>query len=349
MTPPTSPKVSIILPVYNAGEHLHQCLQSLIGQTLKEIEIIAVLDCPTDGSDRVVREYAARDPRIHVIENEQNLNIGLSRNRGIEAARGEYIGFCDHDDYAKPDLYEQLYLTCREYEADIAICNVGYLYTPSGQCQFIAQPSGHGAVLKDTLLRRALRVQPYSATLTIWNLLFSRQFINRQRLRFHDNRHITSEDGLFLITAYLGTDQVAHCPSPAALYTHVLWSGNTGQTYAYRNLAHTANYATALHHVLTLHDSALQHAYRLDTAEGIVRLLYTAFRHEMRFKGFRYALRQACLAGHNEAVHRLIAPYRSWSGAKHACRILPPTKLAFACLLHLAHLTGKRQKHQTTE
>ena len=96
-------------------------------------------------------------------------------------------------------------------------------------------------------------------------------------------------------------------------------------------------------------DPALQHAYRFDAAEGTVRQLYSAFRREIRFKGFRYALQQACLAGHNEMVHHLVAPYRSWNGTKQACRTLPPTKLAFACLLHLAHLTGIRIRHQTPQ
>ena len=72
-----TPKVSIIVPIYNAGKFLEKCLDTLVNQTLKDIEIILVLDCPTDGSDRIAREYAEKDPRIRLIVNEQNLNIGL--------------------------------------------------------------------------------------------------------------------------------------------------------------------------------------------------------------------------------------------------------------------------------
>ena len=96
-----TPKVSIIVPIYNAGKFLEKCLDTLVNQTLKDIEIILVLDCPTDGSDRIAREYAEKDPRIRLIVNEQNLNIGLSRNEGLKIARGEYIGFSDHDDCTK--------------------------------------------------------------------------------------------------------------------------------------------------------------------------------------------------------------------------------------------------------
>ena len=79
-----TPKVSIIVPIYNAGKFLEKCLDTLVNQTLKDIEIILVLDCPTDGSDRIAREYAEKDPRIRLIVNEQNLNIGLSRNEGLK-------------------------------------------------------------------------------------------------------------------------------------------------------------------------------------------------------------------------------------------------------------------------
>ena len=81
-----TPKVSIIVPIYNAGKFLEKCLDTLVNQTLKDIEIILVLDCPTDGSDRIAREYAEKDPRIRLIINEQNLNIGLSRNEGLKIA-----------------------------------------------------------------------------------------------------------------------------------------------------------------------------------------------------------------------------------------------------------------------
>ena len=76
------PKVSIVVPVYNAGEYIKPCLDTLTKQTLHDIEIICVLDCPTDGTDKVVDAYAQQDDRIKVLKNEHNMNIGESRNRG---------------------------------------------------------------------------------------------------------------------------------------------------------------------------------------------------------------------------------------------------------------------------
>ncbi|HOJ63253.1 MAG TPA: glycosyltransferase [Spirochaetota bacterium] len=102
-------KVSIIVPVYNVENYIRRCLESLINQTLREIEIILIDDCSTDNSGKICDEYAKIDPRIDVIHNEKNIKQGLSRNKGIEIARGEYIGFVDSDDYVDLDFYEKLY------------------------------------------------------------------------------------------------------------------------------------------------------------------------------------------------------------------------------------------------
>ena len=118
-------KVSIILPVYNAGEHLRRCLDTLINKTLKEIEIIVVLDCPTDNSDKIVKEYAVNDSRIKIVENKVNLHIGESRNRGLEVASGEYIGFSDHDDYRELNMYEELYNNAKENNSDVVLSGYG--------------------------------------------------------------------------------------------------------------------------------------------------------------------------------------------------------------------------------
>ena len=115
------PKVSIIIPVYNAGGYLVRCLDSVVSQTLKDIEIILVLDNPTDGSDLVAEQYSQKDNRIKIIKNENNLHIGCSRNKGLEIAQGEYVGFADHDDYCQPEMFEMLYKNAVEFQADVVV------------------------------------------------------------------------------------------------------------------------------------------------------------------------------------------------------------------------------------
>lgn len=112
-------KVSIIVPVYNVEEYLPRCLDSLVNQTLKDIEIICVNDKSPDNSIQILRDYEKRYPNlIKVIDSKVNLRQGGARNLGINAAQGEYIGFVDSDDWACLDMYEKLYgkITKSKYE-----------------------------------------------------------------------------------------------------------------------------------------------------------------------------------------------------------------------------------------
>ena len=101
------PKVSVIIPVYNVEEYLAECLDSVISQTEKDIEIICVEDCSTDSSLAVLQEYAKKDDRIVVIQNEENFGQSVARNKGLIASKGEYILFVDSDDFIEPNLLEE--------------------------------------------------------------------------------------------------------------------------------------------------------------------------------------------------------------------------------------------------
>lgn len=117
------PLISIIVPVYNMKNYIHRCVNSLINQTYKNIEIILVNDGSKDGSLDIIEQYAKRDNRIKVI-NQKNSGQGCARNSGLDIAKGEYIGFVDCDDFIMPDMYERLYKDCIDNDADIAICDI---------------------------------------------------------------------------------------------------------------------------------------------------------------------------------------------------------------------------------
>ena len=104
-----SPKVSVIVPVWNPGPGISRCLESLRGQTLEDIEMIFVDDCGTDGAMDLVRAAAAEDSRIRIITNAENIGLGLTKNVGIEAARGVYLAFVDSDDYVNDVFLERLF------------------------------------------------------------------------------------------------------------------------------------------------------------------------------------------------------------------------------------------------
>lgn len=103
------PKVSVIVPVYNSEQELRDCLDSLVEQTEKDIEIIVIDDGSIDNSPEIEAEYQKKYPNVKVYRNERNLGQSETRNRGIELAEGDYIAFLDSDDYVNPGMYEELY------------------------------------------------------------------------------------------------------------------------------------------------------------------------------------------------------------------------------------------------
>ena len=101
-----SPKVSVIIPAYNVAPYLPRCLDSLLNQTLHDIEIICIDDKSTDNSLEVLREYEQKDKRIKVISLKKNSGAPTARNAGIDAAPGEFMGFVDADDYVEDNFFD---------------------------------------------------------------------------------------------------------------------------------------------------------------------------------------------------------------------------------------------------
>lgn len=123
-----TPLLSIIVPIYKAEQYIKRCVKSLMEQTMQEgIEFIFVNDCTPDRSMdilyEVIRKYPERVNQIRIVENTQNKGISLTRKIGIEAARGDYIGWCDSDDWVEADMYESLYKATQNGKTDIAVCN----------------------------------------------------------------------------------------------------------------------------------------------------------------------------------------------------------------------------------
>lgn len=116
-------KISIIVPVYNVEKYLKKCIESILLQTLKDIEIILVDDGSTDDSGRICDEFANMDSRIKVLH-KKNGGLSDARNVGINHAEGEYLGFIDSDDYIDNDMYEFLYSNAKKYDADMSTCGI---------------------------------------------------------------------------------------------------------------------------------------------------------------------------------------------------------------------------------
>ena len=117
----SAPLVSVVVPIYNTAEYLPRCLDRLVAQTLSNIEIICVDDGSTDSSPEIVERYAAENPHVVVLA-QANSFAGVARNNGLTHARGEYVMFCDSDDYIALDCLEKLYERCKEDDADVCVC-----------------------------------------------------------------------------------------------------------------------------------------------------------------------------------------------------------------------------------
>jgi glycosyltransferase involved in cell wall biosynthesis len=120
-------KVSIIVPVYNVEAYLAKCLDSLMNQTLQDIEIIVVNDGATDGSPKIIDEYVKKSNKFQALA-KSNGGLSDARNYGIPHAIGEYIGFVDSDDYVEPDMFEILYQKAKLEDSDIVECNLRHTY-----------------------------------------------------------------------------------------------------------------------------------------------------------------------------------------------------------------------------
>ena len=121
-------KVSIVVPVYNVEKYLRKCLNSLVGQTLKEIEIIVVNDGSTDGSQKIIDEFVDNYPGKIKCLIKENGGLSDARNYGMPYCSGEYIGFVDSDDYVDTKMYELLYTNAKANRSDMVTCDYYMVY-----------------------------------------------------------------------------------------------------------------------------------------------------------------------------------------------------------------------------
>lgn len=205
------PEVSIIVPVYKVEKYLDRCIESLIAQTLSDIEIILVDDGSPDNCPSLCDRWAKKDSRIKVIHKE-NGGLGFARNSGLDIACGEYVGFVDSDDFVKHDMYEALYSAAKNEDADIAMCGFlcigGIMTARSGEEREINCFSEYKCFSgKDGIDRLMLDIsgalpgEPEDSRYgfsTVKNI-YRRSILEENRLRFMSEREVVSEDVFFLL------------------------------------------------------------------------------------------------------------------------------------------------------
>ena len=202
-------KLSIIIPVYNVSEYLERCLNSIINQTYKNLEIICINDGSTDNSLEILNDFASKDKRIKVI-NKKNEGVSKTRNVGLDAATGDLISFVDSDDAIVKDMYEVMIknlndaeiITCDKYKV---VENEIYDY---GKNDLKITTFENNEALKEFLLSGSLGT-------VVWNKIFKKDIIGKTRF----NTEITnSEDQLFLYEIYKKKPKIIKYNIPKYIY-----------------------------------------------------------------------------------------------------------------------------------
>lgn len=192
--------VSIIIPVFNGEVYLSDCLNSLLAQTFQDFRVYLIDDGSTDGTAEICQNYSARDGRVHYIRQE-NRGVSAARNRGMELAKGEFVTFCDGDDFWKPTHLETLLRAAAESGADMVSCNYDHVDCrgdflrrtefPAG-IQDLVTPAGQANYIQDVLNWRT--------GWAVWARLFRRESV--ENLRFCEEISF-GEDLLFVLEAAL--------------------------------------------------------------------------------------------------------------------------------------------------
>ncbi len=199
-------KVSIIIPVYNTVKYLRKCLESAVGQTYPNIEIICVDDGSTDCSDKIVEEFAEKSPRIKAVH-QSNSGESAARNTGLRMASGDYIGFMDCDDWIELDMYENLVKVMEENSADMA---VGSWIKESDTGREFIKNKGYVAENvfgRNDLLNYIYRRDYYQAFAYMWDKLYKRELLkddNGELLLFREDLKLGG-DVLYLAQAALNS------------------------------------------------------------------------------------------------------------------------------------------------
>lgn len=221
------PKISIVIPCYNCESYIGKCLDSIIAQTYRNLEIIVVNDGSTDSTEEVLNHYAT-DERIRCIRQE-NGGEAAARNTGIEAATGEYIGFVDSDDYIEPDMYQKLYDALTAANADVAVGNYNIVYENGEEKKCYSTMSGNVFDLQDDALSFWVKICATAKPNNyVWTRLYKKELLDRTGIRFEKFVHSADTLFNFKLLPHIGRCVLVH----EGLYNYLQRAGSGIHTVA---------------------------------------------------------------------------------------------------------------------
>lgn len=229
-------KISVIIPIYNVEIYLDKCINSVINQTIKEIEIILVDDESPDNCPYICDKYSEIDNRIRVIH-KKNGGLGLARNSGLEIAQGEYVAFIDSDDIIDENMLFDLYNKCKKHNLDSCSCcftrfnEISSSIMPEGANQFTIFDGKER--VRDYLFSMIGARPEYKKdslfTISACKTLYSLKLINQYKLRFLSEKLYASEDAFFNVDFYAHASKVGF--TPEGYYHYRVNNNSISQTY----------------------------------------------------------------------------------------------------------------------
>ena len=204
-------KVSIIIPVYNVEKFLVQCLDSVIGQSLKDIEIICVNDGSTDNSLQILEDYADKDDRIKIID-KKNAGLGAARNTGLEYVTGEYVGFVDSDDWVDKNMFKKLYENAKFHSSDIVMCpmtvvNEGKQPLDNKYYEYCSLKCFNEDFYNIPFNSKETRDIIFKIAVNAYNKIYKTEFLNQINAKFPEG--LIFEDNPFFYQTFLNAKKVS--------------------------------------------------------------------------------------------------------------------------------------------
>lgn len=202
--------VSVVIPVYNVEKYVADCLDSVIAQTLTDIEIICINDCSTDGSRAVVESYLEKDARISLYDNEVNRGLATTRNRGLDRAKGKYVYFLDSDDMIERNALQELYSAAERDDLDAAVFAARFIFEDeSMRPKFGSNPAAYKGDYPDVMNGQEL----YKKWMELWDWMpsqpryfYRREFLVDNKIRYIDG--MLHEDETFAFDVLMHAERI---------------------------------------------------------------------------------------------------------------------------------------------
>ena len=190
------PKVSVIMPSLNVAVYIRECMDSVVGQTLEDLEILCIDAGSTDGTWEILEEYAGKDARIRLIKSDKK-SYGYQMNLGLKAAKGEYIGIVETDDFILPEMYAELYDCAKEQDADFVKSDFDMFTTfPDGERFFLRYPVKMGSSVEYDRIFTATDYMGsmQSIDVFIWNGIYKKEFLQNNHIKFQETSNAAFQD-----------------------------------------------------------------------------------------------------------------------------------------------------------